>query len=102
MTDLLLEYDEAVDAAHLTVGDAELHHREPLDDARGISYAADGSVVGIGLLSPRQAAVGSWVGRLLLLTRQPGGRGAGRDQGPSSAAGTTAMPPPCGRQRDRS
>ena len=57
VTDLLLEYDEAVDAAYLTVSDAEFHHREPLDDARGISYAADGSVVGMELLSPRRMGV---------------------------------------------
>jgi uncharacterized protein YuzE len=57
MTDLLLEYDESVDAAYLTVSDAEFHHRERLDDARGISHAADGSVIGIGLLSPRRKGV---------------------------------------------
>lgn len=57
MIDLLLEYDEAVDAAYLTVSEAELHHRESLDDARGINYAADGSVVGIELLSPRRKGV---------------------------------------------
>jgi uncharacterized protein YuzE len=54
---LLLEYDEAVDAACLTISDAEFHHREPLDDARGITYAADGSVIGIELLSPRRRGV---------------------------------------------
>ena len=57
MTDLLLEYDEAVDAAYLTVSDAEFHHRQHLDDGRGISYAADGSVVGMELLSPRRMGV---------------------------------------------
>ena len=57
MTELLLEYDEAVDAAYLTVSEAEFHHRESLDDARGINYAADGSVIGIELLSPRRKGV---------------------------------------------
>lgn len=55
--DLLLEYDESVDAAYLTVSDADLHHRESLDDARGVSYAVDGSVIGIELLSPRRKGV---------------------------------------------
>ena len=57
MMDLLLEYDESVDAAYLTVSEAPFHHRERLDDARGISYAADGSVVGLELLSPRRKGV---------------------------------------------
>jgi uncharacterized protein YuzE len=57
VTDLLLEYDEAVDAAYLMVSDAAFHHREALDDARGVSYAADGSVIGIELLSPRRKGV---------------------------------------------
>ena len=57
MTDLLLEYDEAVDAAYLIVNDAAFDHREALDDARGISYAADGTVIGIELLSPRRMGV---------------------------------------------
>jgi uncharacterized protein YuzE len=57
MTDLLLEYDEAVDAAYLIVSDAAFHRREALDDARGVSYAADGSVIGIELLSPRRKGV---------------------------------------------
>jgi len=55
--DLLLEYDEAVDAAYLTVTEAEFHHRESLDDARGVNYAEDGSVIGIELLSPRRMGV---------------------------------------------
>lgn len=44
---MLLEYDEAVDAAYLTVTDARWDHQVRLDDARGVNYAADGSVVGI-------------------------------------------------------
>ena len=54
MTYLLLEHDDSVDAAYLTVND------EPwarLDDARGINYATDGSVIGIELLSPRPKRV---------------------------------------------
>ena len=57
MTDLLLEYDEGVDAAYLTVSDEPWDHQVRLDDARGINYAADGSVVGIELLSPRRRGV---------------------------------------------
>jgi uncharacterized protein YuzE len=52
VTHLLLEYDEAVDAAYLQVSDVPWHHQRRLDDARGINYAADGSVIGIELLSP--------------------------------------------------
>ena len=57
MKDLLLENDESVDAAYLTVSEEPFHHRVRLDDARGSSYAADGSVVGIELLSPRRKGV---------------------------------------------
>ena len=57
MTHLLLEYDESVDAAYLTVTDAEWHHQVRLDDARGVNYAADGTVIGIELLSPRRKGV---------------------------------------------
>ncbi len=55
--DLLIEYDEAVDAAYLTVSDAPWDFQVRLDDARGINYAADGSVVGIEILSPRRRGV---------------------------------------------
>ena len=55
--DMLLEYGEAVDAAYLTLSDARWDHQVPLDDARGINYAADGSVVGIEILSPRRKGV---------------------------------------------
>ena len=54
---ILLEYDEAVDVAYLRVGDAPLDHQVRLDDARGINYAADGSVIGIEILSPRRNGV---------------------------------------------
>jgi uncharacterized protein YuzE len=57
VTNLLLEYDESVDAAYLTASEAPWHHQVRLDDARGINYAADGSVVGIELLSPRRKGV---------------------------------------------
>lgn len=57
MTELLLEYDEAVDAAYLTLSDEPWDHQVRLDDARGINYAADGSVIGIELLSPRRRGV---------------------------------------------
>ncbi len=57
MTNLLLEYDESVDAAYLTASEAPWHHQVRLDDARGINYAEDGSVIGIELLSPRRKGV---------------------------------------------
>lgn len=57
MTHLFLEYDEAVDAAYLQVSDAPWHRQDRLDDARGVNYAADGSVIGIELLSPARNGV---------------------------------------------
>ncbi len=57
MTHLLFEYDEAVDAAYLQIADAPWDHQERLDDARGINYGADGSVIGIELLSPARRGV---------------------------------------------
>jgi uncharacterized protein YuzE len=57
MTALLLEYDESVDAAYLTVSDRAWDRQVRLDDARGINYAADGSVIGIEILSPRRKGV---------------------------------------------
>lgn len=57
MTNLLLEYDESVDAAYLTLADEPWDHQVRLDDARGINYAADGSVIGIEILSPRRKGV---------------------------------------------
>ena len=57
MTNLLLEYDESVDAAYLTVTDEPWTRQDRLDDARGVNYAADGSVIGIELLSPRRKGV---------------------------------------------
>ena len=56
-TDVLLEYDESVDAAYITVKEADWDHQVRLDDARGIDYAADGSVIGIELLPPRRKGV---------------------------------------------
>jgi uncharacterized protein YuzE len=57
MTHLVLEYDESVDAAYLQVSDAPWDHEERLDDARGVDYAADGSIIGIELLSPARKGV---------------------------------------------
>lgn len=57
MTHLLLEYDESVDAAYLELTDGVTDHQVRLDDARGINYAADGSVIGIEILSPRRKGV---------------------------------------------
>jgi uncharacterized protein YuzE len=57
MTQMILEYDESVDAAYLVVHDGPWHHQVRLDDARGVDYAADGSVMGIELLSPRRRGV---------------------------------------------
>ena len=54
---LLLEYDESVDAAYITVSEADWDHQVRLDDGRGIDYAADGSVIGIEILSPRRKGV---------------------------------------------
>ena len=62
VTQFLLEYDESVDAAYLRLTDAPMHRQVGLDDARGINYAADGSVIGIEILSPRLARLS----RLLL------------------------------------
>jgi uncharacterized protein YuzE len=55
--DLLLEYDASVDAAYLTVSDEEWDHQVRLDDLRGINYAADGSIIGVEILSPRRKGV---------------------------------------------
>jgi uncharacterized protein YuzE len=57
MTNLLLTYDESVDAAYLSLSDDAMDHQVRLDDARGINYAADGSVIGIEILSPRRKGV---------------------------------------------
>ena len=55
--DVLLEYDESVDAAYITIKEAEWDHQVRLDDGRGIDYAADGSVIGVEILSPRRKGV---------------------------------------------
>jgi uncharacterized protein YuzE len=57
VANILLEYDEAVDAAYLQVSEAAVDRHVQLDDARGLDYAADGSLVGIELLSPRRKGV---------------------------------------------
>jgi uncharacterized protein YuzE len=53
----LLEYDESADAAYVSFSDAEWDHQVRLDDGRGINYAADGTVIGVELLSPRRKGV---------------------------------------------
>ena len=57
MTTPVLEYDASVDAAYLVFSDTEWTRQERLDDARAINYAADGSVIGVELLSPRRKGV---------------------------------------------
>jgi len=57
VTDMLLEYDESVDAAYSAIMDGPWHHQVRLDDTRGVNYAADGSVMGIEILSPRRRGV---------------------------------------------
>ena len=57
MTSLLFEYDESVDAAYLLVSDAACDHQVRIDDGRAINYGADGSVIGIELLSPARKGV---------------------------------------------
>ena len=57
MIDLMLEYDASVDAAYLRVSDDEWDHQVRLDDLRGINYAADGSIIGVEILSPRRKGV---------------------------------------------
>jgi len=57
MNQFLLEYDESVDAAYLQLTDDAWDHQVRLDAARGINYAADGSVIGIEILSPRRMGV---------------------------------------------
>jgi len=57
MIDLLLEYDESVDAAYLIAHDGRWDHQDRLDDARGVNYAQDGTVMGIEILSPRRHGV---------------------------------------------
>lgn len=57
MTAPLLEYDEAADAAYVTFSDSEWHHQQRLDDGRAVNYAADGTVVGVELLSPKRKGV---------------------------------------------
>jgi uncharacterized protein YuzE len=53
----ILEYDESVDAAYLAFSDSEWVRQQRIDDARAINYAADGTVIGIEILSPRRKGV---------------------------------------------
>ena len=57
MTGPLLEYDEAGDAAYVTFSEDEWHHQQRLDDGRAINYSADGTVIGVELLSPKRKGV---------------------------------------------
>lgn len=57
MIDLLLEYDESVDAAYLIAHDARWYHQDRLDDSRGVNYDQNGTVMGIEILSPRRHGV---------------------------------------------
>lgn len=57
MKELLLEYDESIDAAYLVAAEGVWDHQERLDDARGINYASDGTILGIEVLSPRRRGV---------------------------------------------
>jgi uncharacterized protein YuzE len=53
----VLEYDETVDAAYIRLGRGSFAHHARLDDARGIDYATDGSVMGVEILSPARKGV---------------------------------------------
>ena len=57
VTDLLLQYDESVDAAYLIAHEGIWDHQDRLDDSRGVNYATDGTVMGIEILSPRRHGV---------------------------------------------
>ena len=48
----VFQYDEAADAAYLEFSDAGFDHMERLDDQRAVDYAADGTVIGVEILSP--------------------------------------------------
>ena len=48
----VFQYDEAADAAYLEFSDATFDHMERLDDQRAVDYAADGTVIGVEMLSP--------------------------------------------------
>ena len=48
----VFQYDEAADAAYLEFSDATFDHMERLDDQRAVDYAADGTVIGVEILSP--------------------------------------------------
>lgn len=48
----VLEYDESVDALYIEFASEPVASHVQLDDARGVDYATDGTVVGIEILSP--------------------------------------------------
>ncbi len=47
-----VEYDQAADAAYFAFSDADPARQVKIDDARVIDFAADGSLVGVEILSP--------------------------------------------------
>ena len=49
---LRAEYDPYADALYVYFSDREYSHGRDLDSLRRIDYAADGSVIGIEILSP--------------------------------------------------
>jgi uncharacterized protein YuzE len=53
----VLEYDQTVDAAYLRLSRKVFARHVQLDDARGLDYAADGSVIGVEILSPARIGV---------------------------------------------
>ena len=45
-------YDRRADAAYISFADEPSVRQEPLDDGRILDFAADGSLVGVEILSP--------------------------------------------------
>ena len=80
---LRAEYDTDADAVYGYLSDREYSHGRDLDTGRRIDYAADGSVVGVELLSPsagvdltelpRAADLAVLLRRLELRVLQPAG-----------------------------
>ncbi len=48
---MLLEYDPEADAIYISFGEAPYDHGVDLDESRRVDYGADGSVVGVELLT---------------------------------------------------
>jgi uncharacterized protein YuzE len=47
-----VSYDRAADAAYFGFSDEPSVRQEPLDDSRILDFAADGTLVGVEILSP--------------------------------------------------